>query len=86
MARHLEVTPPPSHEHRCLRNPRGLLVVAGTVRAIESSGEWDGIFVDDKDKGAKTQARRTREPARVSRVSAGGTSQEWTGRGRDAVP
>ena len=51
-----------------------------------SSDECDVICVNDKDKGAKTQARRMGEPTGVSRVNTGGTSQEWTGRGRDVVP
>ena len=81
--RYLEVTPPPCHEHRCHRHPRGqhrcgLIVVAGTVRAKESNGKRDGIFDDDKDKGEETRERRMGEPTGVSRVNTRGAPQEWS--------
>ena len=89
--RHLEVTPSPCNEHRCLRHPRGqhrcsLIVVAGAVRAKESKGKRDGIFVDNKDKGEDTRERRMGEPAGVSRVNTRGTPQEWSQTSSHDVP
>ena len=89
--RHLEVTPPPCDEHRCLRHPRGqhrcgLIVVAGAVRAKEINGKRDGVFVDAKDKGEDTRERRLGEPAGVSRVNTHGTPQEWSQTSSHDVP